>query len=126
MEFFGEVSESILSADDLKSRLTLANMSKYCASIYSVEITDDVGVCSCLWGEHRFHREELRDGVLYWLSSCPNAVTFSITADPERSRVIVHCTINRKEHDADFIESIEEFVAGWVKGVESLKPSVRS
>jgi hypothetical protein len=31
--------------------------------------------------------------------------------------VTIHCTINRNDHDADFIASIEQFVDDWQCGL---------
>jgi hypothetical protein len=43
-------------------------------------------------------------------------LAWTVTAEPEG--VLVHCTINRTEHDPDFIESIETFVEDWRAGLE--------
>ena len=37
----------------------------------------------------------------------------------EGEQVVVHCTINRAEHDPDFIESLETFAADWAAGLRT-------
>jgi hypothetical protein len=69
--------------------------------------------------------QRVRDGVRFTLPGCPNALAWTVTAEPEG--VLVHCTINRTEHDPDFIESIETFVEDWRTGLErSDVPAVES
>jgi hypothetical protein len=36
------------------------------------------------------------------------------TANP--ARLVIHCTINRREHEPDFVESIELFLDPWGEG----------
>jgi hypothetical protein len=36
---------------------------------------------------------------------------------PSGAGVLIHATINRTEHDPDFIESIEAFVEDWRAGL---------
>ena len=43
----------------------------------------------------------------------------SITMESDHS-ITIHCTINKNEHDPDFIRSIEEFVYDWKEGLEIL------
>ena len=44
--------------------------------------------------------------------------TLTTGFEPAPDRVVVHATINRIEHDPDFIESIEDWVTSWRKGLE--------
>jgi hypothetical protein len=57
--------------------------------------------------------------VRFTLPRCPNALAWTVTAGIDTPEpVVVHCTINRAEHDADFIESIRLFVDDWRIGLE--------
>jgi hypothetical protein len=120
MEFFA-TTPSNLSAEQLQGELTGQRLAELCESIDRVLHWDadrDGGEVYCLWGQFRVNRECLRDGVRFTLPGCPNALAWTITVAPEGT--LVHCTINRSEHDPDFIESIEEFVADWAQGLQRL------
>ena len=68
-------------------------------------------------------RQLIKGGVRFSLPECPNALAWTITTgfEPAPDKVIIHCTINRLEHDEDFIESIELFVKSWKIGLEALQ-----
>jgi hypothetical protein len=120
MEFFSTAC-LVASADQLRERITGPRLAEHCASIdrvlsWRAEI--DAGEIYCLWGQFHARREPIRDGVRFTLPGCPNALAWTVTAEPEGA--LVHCTINRTEHDPDFIESIEMFVEDWRAGLERL------
>ncbi|WP_018873035.1 hypothetical protein [Thioalkalivibrio sp. ALJ16] len=77
----------------------------------------DVGVVYCLWGEFRVHRECINGGVRFSLPGCPNALAWTLTTGhpPAPDAVILHLTINRAEHDPDFVESLELFADSWLE-----------
>lgn len=122
MEFFAEVERSVHDTSSLKQLLTIARLPELCGSISSV-IADagDSGVIYAIWGEFAINREELKYGVRFSFPQCPNALAWTITMDEENNPIIVHCTVNRQEHDEDFVESIEEFVNDWSVGLANLK-----
>lgn len=109
-------------AAELQRRLSIAALPQWCASIDAV-LSDagSHGEIYCVWGAFRVHREELRDGVRFSLPGCPNALQWTITTGqpPDPARVIVHLTINRVEHAADFVASNRQFVDDWRAGLES-------
>lgn len=74
-----------------------------------------------MWGHFALRRENINGGVRFTMPTCPNSLAWTVTTGfpPSPERVVVHCTINRTEHDPDFIASIEEFVALWVRGLEA-------
>ncbi len=114
MEFFAEIKNKNIDKSRLKKKLSIARLPELCASIDNV-IRDnkDNGEIYCLWGEFEINREELNDGIRFSLPNCPNALAWTITCDEDRDEILVHCTIAKKTHDADFVESIEQFVADW-------------
>lgn len=119
MEFFARASV-FMRDTELQRHLRIDNLPQWCASIDKVmEQAGNRGEVYCVWGEFRVHREVINEGVRFTLPSCPNAVQWTVTADPQRHDVVVHCTINRQEHDADFIASLEQFVQDWKAGLES-------
>lgn len=121
MEFFA-LAAVPASVDDLRRRLTIIDLPLWSASI-SVVFRDGgtEGEIYCVWGQFRVRREEIRDGVRFTLPGCPNALQWTVTTGqpPEPDKVVIHLTINRAEHDPDFIESNAQFVADWRSGLEA-------
>jgi len=121
MEFFAEAN---FSTDEtaLQQALSLRQLSGLCASIERVLRDEgEHGLIYCVWGEFPVRREVIKGGVRFTLPTCPNALAWTITTDPapDPGKVVIHCTINRQAHDADFIESIENFVQDWKQGLEA-------
>jgi hypothetical protein len=120
MEFFATAAIPA-SVADLQRRLTIADLPRWCASVDKV--LSDEGSCGeiyCVWGGFRIHREDIRDGVRFTLPECPNALQWTVTTGqpPRPDEVVVHLTINRVEHDPDFVDSNRQFVADWKAGLE--------
>lgn len=119
MEFFEEITTStVVDADILKELLLINNLPILCKSITSV-VKDNIsdGIIYCIWGEFKINREELKYGVRFSMPDCPNALNWSITTELH-TNIIIHCTINKIEHDEDFIESIYEFINTWAYGLK--------
>ncbi len=120
MEFFEEIVNTRLDENNLKQLLTIEQLPELCHSINTI-ISDnkDNGVIYCIWGEHEINREILKHGIRFSLPRYPNALTWSITSKQQTDgkNIIIHCTIDTKEHDEDFIESIQEFVRDWQTGI---------
>ena len=123
MEFLEIVDASIPSAE--LQELKIGELDKYCSeinNIINVETVDRAKIY-CEWGEFFVERQLIKGGVRFSLPECPNALAWTITTgfEPAPDKVIIHCTINRLEHDEDFIESIELFVKAWKVGLEDLQ-----
>lgn len=121
MEFYATAAIRT-DALELQRRLTIAALPHWCASIDTVLCDEGSrGEIYCVWGTFRVHREDIRDGVRFSLPGCPNALQWTVTAGqlPDPHKIVVHLTINRAEHDADFIVSNELFVAAWRAGLEA-------
>lgn len=122
MEFFRTVGAS-LAAEDLQNRVTVASLAQLCDSIDRVIWAEDErGEIYCLWGQFPVRREAVNGGVRFTLPTCPNALQWTVTAGypPAPEGAVIHATINRTEHDPDFIESIDLFLDDWATGVEGL------
>ena len=121
MEFF-TTADVETSVETLQS-ITVENLNHYCTYIDKLLSIDNENSAKiyCEWGEFTVHREIINGGVRFTLPNCPNALAWTITTgfDPEPEKVVIHCTINRTEHEADFIESIESFIHSWKLGLES-------
>ena len=114
MEFFAEIKNQNIDSDNLKETLSIARLPELCDSIDKVlQDNKSDGKIYCLWGEFDINREELDHGIRFSLPHCPNALAWTITCDEDSDGILIHCTIAKKQHDEDFIESIEQFVADW-------------
>ncbi|MDX2506942.1 MAG: hypothetical protein QNL62_21050 [Gammaproteobacteria bacterium] len=119
MEFFKEVKIHKINTKHLKKLLTIKTLPELCQSIDTVILDNhNNGQIYCLWGEFSINREELKDGVRFSLPNCPNALAWTITLDADIDTILIHCTINKRVHDKDFVESIEQFIIDWSHGIE--------
>ena len=121
MEFF---ATAVIPATvpDLQRRLTIGDLPRWCASVEKV-LNDEgaSGEIFSVWGTFHVRREDLRQGVRFSLPDCPNALQCTVTTGhpPSPQHAAIHATINRTEHDQDFIESIRQFVEDWKSGLEA-------
>ncbi|WP_018139647.1 MULTISPECIES: hypothetical protein [unclassified Thioalkalivibrio] len=124
MEFFRTLPLQAV-ADSLQAELTVPALPRLCPAIDALveETGPDAGVVYCLWGEFRVRRECINGGVRFTLPSCPNALAWTLTTGhpPKPEAVMLHLTINRQEHDPDFVESLEFFADSWLE-LTSLQP----
>jgi len=126
MEFYKEVrlDNDVLS---LQEHLSIANLSQLCASIDKV-IEDKIssGAIYCLWGQFAINREKIKKGIRFSLPDCPNALAWSITKEDDEydHQVVIHCTINKLQHEMEFIDSIHDFMSDWQKGLENFFSTV--
>lgn len=119
MEFFAEVHGPLIEVQDLSDRLTISTLPAYCASIDTVlsAQSDSEGEIYCVWGQFKVSRQRIRNGVRFSLLNCPHALTWSVTLHERPQDIVIHCTIDKKEEDNEFVESIEQFVLDWRKGL---------
>ena len=126
MEFFA-LAQCPLTETQIQDTLRGQQLADWCATINRVlHWEDEQGEIYSLWGQFRVRRELIRGGVRFTLPECPNALAWTLTVAPpavggEASPGIqVHCTINRTEHDPEFIATLEDFVDDWRQGLERL------
>ena len=121
MEFFREVKAVTIDEHDLKKVLTISTLPEYCSSIDTViSEKNNEGEIYCLWGQFNIKREAIKYGVRFSLLNCPHALAWSITYNQKAQEITIHCTIDKKEEDEDFIESIHEFVSDWETGLSNV------
>ena len=120
MEFFA-IARTKMDEQTIHERVTVARMGEYCDTIVTLDGDDDAGTIGTVWGEFPVERQVIRGGVRFALTTCPNALAWTITSGfpPAPDDVVIHGTINRTEHDEDFIESIVEFLETWRLGLEA-------
>ena len=118
MEFFEEVHKDKLNIVDLKSLLAMNNLTVLCDSISNVTaLKENEGDIYCIWGAFKVRREEIRYGVRFSLLNCPHALARTITFNEESQDIVIHCTIDKRQQDPDFIDSIYEFIEDWSSGI---------
>ena len=120
MEFYKDAHVDI-DVNSLQEVVTIGNLTLLCDSIYDI-LKDDTtaGKIHCIWGYFKINKEILKYGVRFTLPNCPNALAWTITKEhiSEDDTILIHCTINRAEHEPEFIQSIEQFVSDWKIGLE--------
>lgn len=121
MEFFS-TTDILISAADLQRRLTISDLPLWCASIQNVLHDATMsGEIYCVWGTFPINRENVRGGVRFTLPTCANVLQWTVTTDlpPDSQQTVVHLTINRFDHEPDFVETIQQFVEDWKAGLET-------
>jgi len=122
MEFY-RVVEVETSEAELQQKVTIESLPDLCDSIPSIlECSGNEGRVYCLWGQFEVRRELINGGVRFTMPACPNALSWTITTGypPAPHKVVIHCTINRMEIDAEFKESFDTFLDDWKEGVEKV------
>ena len=122
MEFYG-LADWQTTEQEIQQQVRLDNMPDFSESIYYLmESHGELCKFDTLWGQFHLRREKINGGVRFTMPDCPNALSLTITTGhpPDSRKVFVYCTINRLEHNPKFIETLEDFVRGWVTSLEKL------
>lgn len=120
MEFYG-LANWQTTEQEIQQKVRLDNTPDLCEMIYYlIESQGELCKFDTFWGQHHLRREKINGGVRFTMPDCPNGLSLTVTTGhpPDPQNVFVHCTINRLEHDPNFIETLEEFVGSWVIGLE--------
>jgi len=128
MEFFA-IASVPARVSDLQRHVRIATLPRLCASVDKVMSHEgERGQIYCVWGEFTIHREMVRDGVRFSLPSCRNGVQWTVTTGSaaDSGKVVIHCTVNQRQVDPDFVESLEQFAADWKAGLEGELASLRA
>jgi hypothetical protein len=121
MEFFREVAVTHCDVDELQAKLTIATLPDFCSSIDNVLSADQGnGEIYCLWGAFNIRRDPIRQGVRFSLLNCPHALAWTVTCKAE-NKLLIHCTIDDREVDEEFAESIHQFVDDWETGLARIQ-----
>ncbi len=120
MEFFAQI-DKLVSPERLQQEVDIQDIPRFCSFVSEIRPNEQGGPeMISFWGVHTVQRERIKGGVRFTLPGCPNVLSWTITTGlpPNPEVVVLHCVINRSEHDPDFIESIEGFVDDWKTGLE--------
>lgn len=115
MEWFHHIQPEI-PASEIQRLCTLENLPQLCSDVYEITQADEI---SCVWGVFSTHVEILKNGVRYALTSCPNALQWTITT--RNSETTIHCTINHAAPDPDFAASIQIFTEKFHDGLIEMR-----
>ena len=125
MEWSHRVPCAIPEAE-IRNICTLHNLPELCADVYELtewEPGSTQGVISCVWGLFQTEVHPIRDGVRYALTSCPNALQWTITS--RNGETTLHCSINQTTPDPDFVESVDQFMANFFAGFLACLPELK-
>ena len=119
MEFFNIINVQTTEGE-IQKNITFDDLEDYCASIFTIEITNNKAGIGTFWGEFSLQKDDINGGLRFSLLECPNALAFTITTgfSPEPNKIIFHLTVNRLELNPVFIEEIEAFIEEWKVGIE--------
>lgn len=119
MEFF-KILDIKTSQRKIHSQLTLENLDIYSNDLFPLEKVEHNEVqIGGIWGEFTLLHQTIAGGVRFALKECPNALTWTITTGlpPEKEKVVIHLTVNRKEREPEFLVEIEEFMEDIEQGL---------
>ncbi len=123
MEFFEEIERQCVDIEAMKDILRISALPGHCRSIDSViSENQNMGEIYCIWGQFKIPRQVIRNGVRFALLDCPHALAWTITYHEDRNMLVVHCTIDDREEDQEFIESIQDFISDWGTGIGNAIP----
>ena len=120
MEFFRIIDKQV-SDVIIQERITPKSISEFTQSMLFISGEEDKFEGLTLWGEFFISYNKIKGGVRFTLTNCPYAFSWTITYgfQPEREKIVLHCTINRKQIKDEFLEEIKEFLDEWQEGLES-------
>ena len=118
MEFF-KIIDIQTTQDWIQENITVDNLEKITETNFVIEKKGQDALIGTLWGEFELSYDKINGGVRFALTSCPNALAWTITTGfpPERDKIIIHATINRTKKQQEFIDEIHEFLNDWESGL---------
>ena len=120
MEFF-RIIDKQTTEEFIQEKVTPKNLENFTESMFFLENSDTNFKGATLWGEFNISYDTINGGVRFTLLDCPNALSWTITTGfpPEKTKIILHCTINRTQKPQEFIEEIDEFLNEWEAGIKA-------
>lgn len=121
MEFFKIIDVQVTEAQ-IQEQIKPAFLEDFTETMFVLEnisVSEFKG--ATLWGEFHISYHKIKGGVRFALLDCPNALAWTITTGfpPERTKIVLHITINRTQKPEDFIEEIHEFMQEWAEGLSN-------
>jgi len=120
VEFYTTV-DIAMSADKIQRYIKMNSLHELCASIKEVYAREgNRALIECIFGNHHVHRENIQQGVRFSFTDDSYALQWTITASESLAdSVLIHCTVNCVECEADFIELVKKFLDDWDSGLKA-------
>ncbi len=118
MEFFRIIDKQV-SEEIIQQKITPENLELFTESMFLLEKVENNFSGATLWGEFLISYDQIKGGIRFALLDCPNALQWTITTgfSPERTKILIHATINRTQKPLEFIEEVNEFLDEWETGL---------
>ena len=119
MEFFRLIDKKV-SQEIIQERITPNSVSEFAETMLFISEAENKFQGLTLWGEFSISYNKIKGGVRFTLTDCPYAFNWTITYGfrPDREKIVLHCTINRRQIKDEFLEEIQEFLDEWQEGLE--------
>lgn len=121
MEFF-EFAAVTTTGEVIQENITIKSISGYSTEIETVEDEgeQDMVIYFSHWGRFHIRCETVIGGLRFSVPDCPNALAWTITTGypPHPEKIVIHATINRTDHDPEFIEGVKNLLATLKIGFE--------
>lgn len=118
MEFFRVIDKQV-TEKIIQDKIHPQSIENFTESTFFLENNNHDFKGGTLWGEFVISYDKINGGVRFTLVDCPNALSWTITTGfpPERTKIIIHATINRTQKPQEFIEEIDDFLDEWETGL---------
>jgi len=120
MEFFRIIDKQV-TEKLIQEKINPHSLETFTETMFLLKDKESYFIGVTLWGEFKISYDKIKGGVRLTLLDCPNAFSWTITTGypPEHNKIILHCTINRTQKSAEFIEEIKDFLDEWEAGLKA-------
>lgn len=118
MEFF-KIVDIETTSDWIHENININKLEEITETNFVIENKGTDALIGTLWGEFDLSYDKINGGVRFALTSCPNALAWTITTGfpPERNKIVIHAAINRTRKPQEFIDEVNEFLNDWETGL---------
>ena len=118
MEFF-KIIDRPVSEKIIQDKINPNSVENFTESMLYLEDSETNFKGLTLWGDFYISYDKIKGGVRFTLLDCPNGFSWTITTGypPERTKIVLHATINRTQKPDEFIEEVHEFMDEWEAGL---------